>query len=119
MMPATYDLRLVDMNVDALRDEDIAWADIVITSSMIVHWRSLEAVIARCNAVGVPVLNGGPLPTQYGREIEGNAVFYLGEAENGFLDIVERMVADPISVEREYVDVRGKFRSLAETPLPR
>ena len=119
MMPNTYDLRLVDMNVDALRDEDIAWADIVITSSMIIHWRSLEAVIARCNAVGVPVLNGGPLPTQYCREIEGNAVFYLGEAENGFLDIVERMVADPISVEREYVDVRGKFRSLGETPLPR
>ena len=85
MMPDRYDLRLVDMNVTELTDDDLLWADIVITSSMIIHWSSLEDVIARCNRIGVPVLNGGPLPTQYSDEIEGEAVFYLGEAENGFL----------------------------------
>lgn len=119
MMPQNYALRLVDMNVTPLRDEDLDWADITITSSMIIHWHSLETVIARCNARGVPVLNGGPLPTQYHEEIAGDAVFYLGEAENGFLDIVERMVSDPGSVERECVDRRGQFKDLAETPLPR
>ena len=119
MMPDAYDLRVVDLNVASLEDEDFAWADIVITSSMIIHWQSLEGIIARCNALGVPVLNGGPLPTQYHEEIEGNAVFYLGEAENGFLDVVERMLADPGAVKREYVDRRGAFQSLSQTPLPR
>ena len=119
MMPEDYQLRMVDLNVRPLRDEDLGWADIVITSSMIIHWHSLEEVIARCNAQGVPVLNGGPLPTQYHEEIEGQGVFYLGEAENGFLDIVERMVSDPGSVGREVVDRRGQFRDLAETALPR
>lgn len=118
MMPEKYQLRLVDINVNPLCDEDLSWADIVITSSMIIHWHSLEEVIARCNAKGVPVLNGGPLPTQYHEEIEGQGVFYLGEAENGFLDIVDRMVSKPYLIERESVDRRGQFRDLAETPLP-
>jgi radical SAM superfamily enzyme YgiQ (UPF0313 family) len=119
MIPDRYDLKLVDLNVSELLDEDLAWADIVITSSMIIHWESLEDVIARCNRSGVPVLNGGPLPTQYSDEIEGEAVFYLGEAENGFLDVLDRMVSQPGSVRREVVDRRGEFLDLKATPLPR
>jgi len=119
MLPRDYDLRVVDMNVAPLTDQDLEWADIVITSSMIIHWDSLEVVIARANARGVPVLCGGPLPTQYCDELRGEAVFYRGEAENGFLDILERMLADPAPAGREIVDRRGQFRNLAETPLPR
>jgi radical SAM superfamily enzyme YgiQ (UPF0313 family) len=119
MMPDRYQLRLVDMNVNELPDADLEWADVVITSSMIIHWDSLEDVIARCNTSGVPVLNGGPLPTQYHDEFEGDAVFYLGEAENGFIDLVDEMVAHPDVVERKVVDRRGEFRDLAATPVPR
>ena len=119
MMPDEYTLRLVDMNVGKLDDEDLGWADVVLTSSMIIQWPSLEQVIDRCNRVGVPVLNGGPLPTQYSEDLKGDAIFYMGEAENGFLDIVERMIADPGSVRREFVDRRGEFKDLEGTPLPR
>lgn len=114
-----YDLRVVDMNVGDLTDEDLSWADVVLTSSMIIHWDSLKEVIARCNGLKVPVLCGGPLPTQYHAEIEGDAVFYLGEAENGFLDVVERMLADDYEICREVVDYRGEFLSLEITPTPR
>jgi radical SAM superfamily enzyme YgiQ (UPF0313 family) len=119
MMPRDYDLRVVDMNVAPLTDHDLAWADIVITSSMIIHWDSLETVIARCDARGVPALCGGPLPTQYCDELRGEAVFFRGEAENGFLDLLERMLADSATAGREIIDRRGEFRNLAETPLPR
>lgn len=119
MIPDTYRMRLVDLNICGLQDTDLDWADIVITSSMIIHWASLEDIIARCNARGVPILNGGPLPTEYHDQIEGRAVFYLGEAENGFMDVVEQMLANPKDVTRRYVDRRGQFRDLSETPLPR
>lgn len=119
MMPDRYDLRVIDMNVTPLSDEDLNWADVVITSSMIIHWPSLEDVMAKCNDLGVPVLNGGPLPTQYYDEIEGDAVFYLGEAENGFIDVVDRMVSHPEAVEREVIDRRGQFLDLEKTPIPR
>ena len=119
MMPDRYALRMIDMNVHPLTDADLAWADVVLTSSMIIHWASLEDVIARCNDKGVPVMNGGPLPTQYHAEIEGRAIFYLGEAENGFVDRVDRMVEDPAAVERETIDRRGLFPDLEKTPIPR
>jgi radical SAM superfamily enzyme YgiQ (UPF0313 family) len=119
MMTDQYELRAVDMNVMKLDDQDLEWADLVITSTMIIHWQSLEAVIRKCNEVGVPILNGGPLPTQYHEEIEGDAVFYLGEAENGFLDIVEDMITNPSGVERTHIDRRGEFKQLTDTPLPR
>ena len=118
MMPEHYSLRVVDVNVHPLTDEDLDWADVVITSSMIIHWHSLEEIIAQCNVAGVPVLNGGPLPTQYCEDIEGDAVFYLGEAENGFMDVVDRLVAEPYKGGREYIDRRGEFQSLTTTPLP-
>ena len=119
MMPERYELRVIDMNVTPLTDQDLEWADVVITSSMIIHWPSLEDVIARCNILGVPVLNGGPLPTQYYSEIEGNAIFYLGEAENGFIDDVDRLVDGSEPIERETIDRRGLFQDLATTPIPR
>jgi radical SAM superfamily enzyme YgiQ (UPF0313 family) len=119
MMPEAYELRLVDMNVRPLSDEDLDWADIVLTSSMIIHWHSLEQVIARCNARGIPVLNGGPLATQYYEEIEGDAVFFLGEAESGFLDILEGTIEKAAGSKREYIDRRGEFLELNQTPLPR
>ncbi len=119
MLPESYDLRVHDLNIGQVDDTEFEWADIVITSSMIIHWASLEEVIARSNRADVPILCGGPLPTQYHDEIEGDAVFYLGEAENGFLDIVERLVEMKGTAARENVDRRKGFRALSETPLPR
>ncbi len=120
LLPADYDLRLVDLNADPLNDEDMIWADAIITSSMIIHWPSLEEIIARANALGRPILCGGPLPTQYHADIAGDAVFYLGEAENGFLDVLEEMMRDPeAGRRRRIVDRRGQFLDLENTPLPR
>lgn len=118
MIPERYELRLTDLNVETLSDADLDWADCVITSSMIIHWKSLEEVIARANGKGVPILCGGPLPTQYHEEIEGDAVFYLGEAENGFVDIVDRLVEEGVSSRRS-IDRRGEFQTLEATPVPR
>ena len=119
MMPREYQLRVLDMNVRPLRDNDLAWADIVLTSSMIIHWESLVEVIARCNVAGVPILSGGPLPTQYCNDIPGAGGFYLGEAENGFLDVVADMLQPSYQGGRQIIDRRKQFQDLAKTPLPR
>jgi len=119
MLPDSWELKVVDVNITPLEDADIAWADAVLTSSMIIHWPSLEEIIASCNDIGIPVLCGGPLPTQYWKEIAGRAVFYLGEAENGFVDLVEEMILQGPECPSSSVDHRGSFKSLDETPLPR
>ena len=63
MLPVDWEKKLVDLNVIDLCDEDLAWADYVFLSAMIVQRGSARAVIHRCNAAGVKVVAGGPLFT--------------------------------------------------------
>ena len=48
MLPESWDLRLVDLDVGALSDADIAWADWVFLSGMIVQEASCREVVRRC-----------------------------------------------------------------------
>ena len=81
MLPAEWDLRLVDLNVQKLTDRDIRWADYVMISAMIVHRESVREIIARCRAAGRSMIAGGPLFTTGSREFPEIEHFVLGEAE--------------------------------------
>ncbi len=84
MFPESWELRLVDLNVQPLLDADLEWADLVLTSTMVVQQRSLREVIARCNEIGRPVAVGGPHPTSFASEIVGADHFLLDEVEETF-----------------------------------
>lgn len=115
MFPPEYGLRVVDMNVSALEDADLEWADFVFISAMITQRGTLPTVVERCNTAGVPVVAGGPYPTSYHEEIAGVDHFVLGEAENmfsGFLQDLENGRAK--SIYREI----GK-PDMTRTPVPR
>ncbi|HVR07837.1 MAG TPA: B12-binding domain-containing radical SAM protein, partial [Thermoanaerobaculia bacterium] len=114
MFPAHYRLRLVDMNVSALSDEDLDWADLVLTSTMIVQRRSLQEVIARCKSRGKPVAVGGPHPTSFADEI-GADFFVLDEVEES----LRRFLADweAGSAQRTYRPERKP--PITATPAPR
>ena len=84
MFPPSYSVRLVDLNIEVLTDDDLLWADYVGISSMIVQKNSREQIVRRCNEAGVPVFVGGPEPTVFYDEIEGVDHFVLGEVEQTF-----------------------------------
>jgi radical SAM superfamily enzyme YgiQ (UPF0313 family) len=84
MFPANYQLKVVDMNVDPLKDEHLEWADMVFTSTMIVQKDSLREVVERARRAQVPVVAGGPHPTTFYDEMEGVDHFVLDEVENTF-----------------------------------
>src|SRR5262249_57245729 len=48
LLPATWEQRLIDLNVRRLTHADIAWADLVFASAMIVQQDSLRQIIRRC-----------------------------------------------------------------------
>src|SRR6185312_13825339 len=53
MLPKSWNLRLVDMDVQRLRDSDLRWADYVLIGAMIVHKQSIdEEIIPRCQRLG-------------------------------------------------------------------
>ena len=115
LFPLGYDVRVVDLNVRTLEEEDLEWADLVCTSTMIVQRSSLEMVIARCNRAGVPVVAGGAHPTTFHDEIAGVDHFVLDEVEETFPEFLRDMetgTAKAIYREPRKPDV-------TRTPVPR
>ena len=93
MFPENYALKVVDINIEPLTDAHLQWADVVLTSTMIVQKDSLYEVAERCNRAGVPIIAGGPHPTSYYDNIkeETDATidhFLFGEVEEIFEDFL-------------------------------
>lgn len=75
------ELKLIDMNVNPLNDEDILWADYVFISAMITQKNSTEAVIQKCKSLGAKIVAGGPLFTNLYGEFPDVNHFILNEGE--------------------------------------
>ncbi len=114
MLPLEWEKKLVDMNVTALSDEDIKWADYVFISAMVVQRNSVKEVIARCRKLGTRTVAGGPLFTTGYDEFEGVDHFVLGEAEVTlplFLADLAKGLPKPIYTCHEQPDID-------KTPVP-
>ena len=81
LLPKEWPRRLVDVNVDSLKDKDLFWADMVFIGGMAVQRKSAEQIIARCKASNIIIVAGGPLFTSEPDEFKGVDHLVLDEAE--------------------------------------
>ncbi len=81
MLPKEWNKKLVDVNVVDIKDEHIAWADMIFISAMIVQSNSAQEIINRCKAQGKTVVAGGPAFTTQHEKFKGVDHFVLNEAE--------------------------------------
>ena len=91
LLPAEWELRLVDENVERLTDADLRWADYVMLSAMIVHKTAVSEIVDRCRGVGTPIIAGGPLFTTGHAAFPDIDHFVLGEAEEILPQVIEDM----------------------------
>ena len=115
LLPTGWEKRLVDLNAENLKPGDLAWADMVFLSAMVIQRDSAREVIARCKAAGVKVVAGGPLFTQEHEQFPDVDHFVLNEAEltlPPFLADLALGRAQRIYTTHEYPDIRL-------TPAPR
>jgi radical SAM superfamily enzyme YgiQ (UPF0313 family) len=116
MLPAHWNFRLVNRNTEELSEDDIAWADIVMTGGMLPQQVDTLELIDMCKARGKRVAVGGP-DISSSPHIYAHADFQIiGEAEDvvkGFVAALERN--DPggiFEAEKFQVDV-------TTSPIPR
>ncbi|MGD2099074.1 MAG: B12-binding domain-containing radical SAM protein [Desulfobacterales bacterium] len=114
MLPASWPKRLIDLNVNPLTENDMAWADCVFVSAMAVQRESARNTITRCKEAGLKVVAGGPLFTDEHKDFGAVDHFVLNEAEltlPSFLRDLQR--ACP---QRLYQT--SAFADLSQTPPP-
>ena len=108
MLPKKWDLKLVDLNVSSLKDEDISWADYVFISGMTVQKSSAKKIIARCLELGRKVVAGGPLFTAAPHDFPEVHHLVLNEAEitlPQFLHDLEHGCPKPVYRSPEWADI--------------
>jgi radical SAM superfamily enzyme YgiQ (UPF0313 family) len=114
MLPPEWEKRLVDLNVTNLTTNDLAWADYVFISAMIVQRNAARALIVQCKDFGVKVVAGGPLFTMEHEQFPEVDHFVLNEAELTlplFLDDLNNGHPQHLYATTEYPDI-------LQTPTP-
>ena len=115
MLPPEWELKLVDMNAERLKDKDLLWADFVLLGAMIVQKESVREIVARCAALEKTVIAGGPLFTTGHEEFPEIQHFVLGEAE----EVMPQVVEDMQNGRLQPVYRCTNRPDIARTPAPR
>lgn len=114
MLPADWERRLIDLNVESLSNADIEWADMVFVSAMIVQRESLEEVVGLCRLAGKKVVVGGPYVSTSSEQLPDADHIFVGEAETTLPEFLRDLeLGIPQKVYK--ADARP---ALGSTPIP-
>lgn len=114
LLPESWELRLVDLNVEPLTDQQLAWADLVLLSAMNVQEESVRDILAMCDKHPAKVLAGGPLFTHEYERFPSVDYFVLNEAEI----TLPRFLADLEKGEVRRIYKSPEFADVTASPLP-
>ncbi len=114
LLPRSWKKRLVDTNVERLRDRDLAWADVVMLSGMHIQRESLDAIVERCRARGLRTVVGGPIASSLSAaELKADHVV-IGEAEA----LIAELAQDLEQGKAKAVYQAAERPEMATSPLP-
>jgi radical SAM superfamily enzyme YgiQ (UPF0313 family) len=115
LLPREFEARLVDMNVEPLKDRDIEWADYVFISAMSIQRDSAVEVISRCRSLGAKTVAGGPLFSSEFEDFAEVDHLVLNEAEVTMPPFIRDLEAG--RAQRLYTS--DELPSMALAPVPR
>jgi len=115
LLPRHWEVRLVDRNVEELKAEDLAWADVLMTGGMLPQQRDALALIGLAHAAGKPVVIGGPDVTASPEVYRAADVQVRGEAE----EILAGFAADFEAGKAGASYVAAGYPDVTRSPVPR
>jgi len=114
LLPAGWEKKLIDLNVEKLKTKDILWADYIFIGAMSAQLKSTFEVIHRCKLQGKTIVAGGPLFTEDFEKFEEVDHLVLNEAEitlPRFLEDLQKGAPKRIYQTSEFADI-------TQSPLP-
>ena len=114
LLPGGWKKRLVDLNVERLRERDLDWADVVMLSGMHIQRDTLLAVVEQCRARGLRTVVGGPIASSVpAAELKADCVV-VGEAEG----LIAGLARDLELGTAQAVYQAAERPEMATSPLP-
>jgi len=114
MLPRKWEKKLVDMNCEALKEENIKWADYVMIGSIVGQKQSTKKVLDLVHKIGKTVIAGGSLFTTCYDEFSGIDTVVLGEAE----EIIPTLIKDIEDKTLKKIYSMEDFPPIEKTPIP-
>lgn len=115
-LPASYELKFVDADIETITDDHIAWADVLFISGKGPQLLPIKNLAARAHAYGTPVVVGGAGPTLQPREFKDVADYVVaGEAE----PVLARLLADLAKGESAGIYTPSEPADISDSPIPR
>lgn len=109
MLPGEWEKKLVDLNVEPLKESHLKWAEMVFVSGMSIQHASAQEVIHRCKTHGLMVVAGGPLFSGMEDQFPEVDHFVLNEAEltlPPFLRDLEDGIPQRVYATEAYADLK-------------
>ncbi len=118
-LPERWDLRIRDLHLGPVGDEELRSADAVLVSGMLVQERSIRETLARARSLGRPTVVGGPAATATPEAFPEATHVFRGEAEGRLERLVEALER-PGTIADRIVSPTGDARpDLALARVPR
>lgn len=118
LFPRDWDLKLIDLNVGPLCDDDILWSDLVLVGGMHIQTPSMHEVIKTAKRLGRRTLVGGPAPTTCPEEFSDADHIFQGEAEGQASRLIE-MLEGCENAPRILSQENTEKPAMALVPVPR
>jgi radical SAM superfamily enzyme YgiQ (UPF0313 family) len=115
LLPKSWNVRLVNRNTEELREEDLAWADVIMTGGMLPQQPDTLRIVEMAHALGQPVVVGGPDATCSPETYAAADFLVLGEAEEIMADFVAAFEGG--AAKGTFTATR--FPDVTRSPVPR
>ncbi len=119
LLPRSWELRIVDLHVEPLRDADLEWADAVLVSGMLAQAESIHEALRHARRMGKRTVVGGPAPNTSPAAFPEADYVFRGEAE-GRLDLLVAVLEGAGDGGRRILSPEGGAPpDLRQAPVPR
>jgi radical SAM superfamily enzyme YgiQ (UPF0313 family) len=118
LVPARWEIRFIDENVRPATEDDMRWADVVLTTGMHIQREQIQDVIDRTHRAGKAVVLGGPSASSAPEWYPEADIIHCGEAGDATLRLFELIDRTPERTPRQIVLRTVERLPMTDLPMP-